>query len=268
MRLRSIIATTTAVASVALTSTLTAQTPGLIASQTAQVVGKVFELGALPYIVAGGVAASVTTGDVKTSLVGGELLATRQTGAWAGGLYAAGARTSLDGDLVNEYHGINLGLARRLTPATRLLLVQQWSRAPFNGLDYQGVTSLLVAHQRTLPGAFTLGAFGGVGNTVDRFAFGGARVRTEFYNTQVGFFARHALPGGNGLQLSGSWATGLNREPNSAVAARASVETRLGGPLLLETSYSISRDERPLTSRSQVNSQLMVTLKTVFMPKG
>lgn len=264
MRRRSILATMGLV----LASTLPAQTPGLVATQTSQVVAKVFELGALPYIVAGGVAASVTTGDVKTSLVGGELLATRQTGAWAGGLYAAGARTSLDGELVNEYHGINLGLARRLTPATRLLLVQQWSRAPFSGLDYQGVTSLLLAHQRSLPGAVTLGAFGGLGNTVDRFALGGARARSEFYNGQIGFFARRSLPGGNGMQLSGSWATGLNREPNTAVAARASVETRLAGPLLLETSYSIARDERPVTSRSRVNSQLMITLKTVFVPKG
>jgi hypothetical protein len=253
---------------VLLAGVLPAQTPGVVATQTAQVVSKVFELGALPYFVGGGLSASLTDGDVQTSLLGGELLATRQVGRWTGGLYAGGARAEVDGTLVNEYHGINLGLGLTIAPATRVLLVQQWSRAPFNGLDYQGVTSLLLAHERMLLGAVSLGAFGGVGNTVDRFLVEGARIRDEFYNGQVGLFARRPLAGGNGLLLSASMATGLDREPNSAVSARAAVETRLVGPLMLETSYAIVRDERPLSGRERVNQQLQVMLKTIIVPRG
>lgn len=255
-----------AVGAVLLANALPAQTPGVVATQTAQVVSKVFELGALPYFVGGGLSASLTDGDVQTSVLGGELLATRQAGRWAGGLYAGGARAEVDGTVVNEYHGINLGIGYRIATSTRVLVIQQWTRAPFNGLDYQGVTSLLLAHERALPGAVSLGAFGGVGNTADRFLFEGGRLRTGFSNAQLGFFARRALDGGNGLLVSGSWVTGLNSEPNTALAARAAVETRLVGPLMLETSYAIARDERPLTGRSRVNQQLQVTLKSVLMP--
>lgn len=223
-----------------------AQTPGAVSTQIGTVTEQVIMRPAVPWAVEFGASGDMTRGSTDTTNFGGSGLWQRDWAKWRM-VTTGGAGLQRTGDTTHvERYSMDIAFARTLTDKFRLVLLNDWARSPFEGLDHQNATGGVLVWLPDSPKKLGLGVFGGMAYAFEAYTL--PIPDQHFATSLAGASATYFFTEQNTLGALLLHSLDLSDPGNYRMGLRVSLQSRVAGGVGLQATYEYSYDHEPVAT--------------------
>lgn len=242
-----------------------AQTPGAVSTQIGTITEQVIMRPAMPWAVEFGASGDLNRGSTDTTNFGGSGLWQRDWTKWrmvtsaGAGIQRAGSTTHL------ERYSVDIALARTLTERFRLVLLNDWTRSPFEGLDHQNATGGVLVWLPDSPEKLGLGVFGGMAYAFEAYTL---PIPSQHFATSLaGASATYFFTEQNTLGALLLHSLDLSDPGNYRMGLRVSLRSRVAGAVGMQATYEYGYDHEPVATIEARHQTLSIGANLRLAPR-